>query len=512
MAKTLDSPGVLVVDFGGQYAHLIARRIRELGVYSEIVPATSLDALGEALPRAAGVVLSGGPGSVWGSRHDEAAAMVLQLGKPVLGICYGHQLLAKVLGGEVGRSPLPEFGPTEVEVLDYGILLNGLPSRFKVWMSHYDAVLRPPGEAKVLARTPGSPVAAMELWGRVFGVQWHPEVRHTQYGREVLDNWLSLVGAPRTWRPGDMVSELVESVKKEVGDALAVAAVSGGVDSTVAALIAKKAIGSRLYPVFIDHGLHPEGEVERVVKLLSRLGLEPVMVDAGEEFLAALEGVGDPEEKRRVVGRVYAEVLERAARDIGAEYLVQGTIYPDVIESGARPGADTIKTHHNVGGLPKDMRLKLVEPLRYFYKDEVRLLAEKLGVPRELIWKQPVPGPGLAVRVEGPITREKLRIVRRADAIVREEVEAAGLGGKLWQYFAVLTASMATGVRGDSRSYGYVVAVRAVESVDAMTAKPAELPWWLLERIARRITSEIPEVVRVVYDITSKPPSTIEWE
>nr|WP_256205088.1 glutamine-hydrolyzing GMP synthase [Aeropyrum camini] len=276
--------------------------------------------------------------------------------------------------------------------------------------------------------------------------------------------------------------------------------------------MAKKALGDRLHPVFIDHGLHPEGEVERVLKLLSTVGIEPMIIDAGEQFLSALEGVADPEEKRRVVGRLYAEVLELVARELGAEYLVQGTIYPDVIESGASPGADVIKTHHNVGGLPRDMGLKLVEPLRLFYKDEVRVIAEKLGIPRELVWKQPVPGPGLAVRVEGPLTREKLRIVRHADAIVREEVESAGLSGRLWQYFAVLTASKATGVRGDSRSYGYVVALRAVESMDAMTAKPAELPWWLLERIAWRITSEIPEVVRVVYDITSKPPSTIEWE
>ncbi len=503
----------MVVDFGGQYAHLIARRVRELGRFSVIVPAAAgPEALEREAEGASGIVLSGGPGSVWEESHDWAAEWAVRSGKAVLGICYGHQLLGKVLGGRVGRAPRPEFGPTPIEVLAGDPLFKGVPRRFTVWMSHNDAVLEPPPGAEVLARSPGSPVAAMRWGDRVYGVQWHPEVAHSEWGMELLENWLEIAGAPKNWSPGDIVAELVDYVRREAGGARAVAAVSGGVDSTVAAVIARRALGDRLTPVFIDHGLHPEGEVERVSRLLAKAGIEPLVVDASDRFLEALRGVTDPEEKRRVVGRVYGEVLAETARRLGAEVLVQGTIYPDVIESGARPGADVIKTHHNVGGLPRDLGLRVVEPLRWLYKDEVRRLAEVLGLPREIIEKQPVPGPGLAVRIEGEVTREKLEIVRRADAIVREEVERAGLHRGLWQYFAVLTTSKATGVKGDRRSYGYVVAVRAVESVDAMTARPARLPWGVLERIAWRITSEVPGVVRVVYDVTSKPPATIEWE
>jgi len=502
---------VAVIDFGGQYAHLIARRLRELGVYSELVPASAAGDAVEAVERYDAVVLSGGPQSVWESSHDDIAAAAAGSGKPVLGICYGHQLLGKVAGGLVARSPYPEFGPTEVEVLEPGDpLFRGIPRRFTAWMSHNDAVLEPPPGWRVLARSRGSPVAAMRR-GSVVGVQWHPEVSHTEHGLTLLGNWLDSWGAVRGWRPERLIDSMVEYVRREVGEGVAVAAVSGGVDSTVAALIARLALGDRLKPVFIDHGLHPAGEVERVERLLASAGLKPVIVNASQEFLAALKGVVDPEEKRRVVGRVYGEVLRREAERLGASALIQGTIYPDVIESGGRPGADTIKTHHNVGGLPP-LGLKIVEPLRSLYKDEVRRIARLLGVPEEIIRKQPVPGPGLAVRVEGEVTPEKIAAVRRADEIVREEVEAAGLGEGLWQYFAVLTASRATGVKGDARSYGYVVAVRAVESVDAMTARPARLPWEVLERIAHRITSEVPGVVRVVYDVTSKPPATIEWE
>ncbi|MCE4611305.1 MAG: glutamine-hydrolyzing GMP synthase [Desulfurococcales archaeon] len=504
---------IVVVDFGGQYAHLIARRIRELGRFSVIVSAAQgREELEREAEGASGIVLSGGPGSVWEEGHDWIAEWAVSSGKAVLGICYGHQLLGKVLGGRVGRALKPEFGPTPVRVVREDSLFDGMPREFTVWMSHNDAVLEPPPGAEVLAESPGSPVAAMRWGDRVYGVQWHPEVYHSEWGMELLDNWLGIAGAPRTWAPGDLVGELVEYVRKEVGGSRAIAAVSGGVDSTVAALIAKRALGDRLMPVFIDHGLHPEGEVERVTKLLRRIGLEPLVVDASDKFLTSLKGVVDPEEKRRIVGRVYGEVLRDAARELGAEALIQGTIYPDVIESGGRPGADVIKTHHNVGGLPRDLGLKVVEPLRWFYKDEVRAIARVLGVPREIYEKQPVPGPGLAVRVEGEVTREKLKIVRMADAIVREEVEKAGLSGKLWQYFAVLTSSKATGVKGDRRSYGYVIAVRMVESVDAMTARAARPPWEVLERIAWRITSEVPGVVRVVYDVTSKPPATIEWE
>ncbi|MCE4599235.1 MAG: glutamine-hydrolyzing GMP synthase [Desulfurococcales archaeon] len=504
--------GVLVIDFGGQYAHLIARRIRELGRFSRIVSAeASISDIVSEARSSYGVVLSGGPGSVWSGAHDEVARAVIKLEIPVLGICYGHQLLGRVLGGSVSRSPNPEFGPTIVDVIKSEGILQGLPDRVRVWMSHNDAVLEPPPGAEVLAVSRGSPVAAFRL-GSVYGVQWHPEVSHSEYGLKVLENWLRITGAPRNWDPGDMVNNLIDMVRGMVGGGRAIAAVSGGVDSTVAALIAKKALGDRLVPVFIDHGLHPAGEVEWVSRTLSSIGLKPVVVDASSDFLEALRGVTDPEEKRRVIGRIYGEVLVREAVDVGAEYLVQGTIYPDVIESGARAGADVIKTHHNVGGLPENLGLKLVEPLKWFYKDEVRIIAKKLGVPVSIIEKKPVPGPGLAVRIEGEVTEWKVEVARRADRIVREEIESAGLDKGLWQYFAVLSGSKATGVKGDSRSYGWVIVVRAVESVDAMTANPARLPWDVLERIASRITSEIPVVSRVVYDITSKPPATIEWE
>lgn len=509
------SRAVVVVDFGGQYAHLIARRLRELGVFSILASAAwGVEGLERELEGVdiAGVVLSGGPASVWETQHDDIALWALGLDVPVLGICYGHQLLGKVAGGKVGRAPRGEFGPTRVRVLNEDVILRGHGREFTAWMSHNDAVLEPPSEAKVLAVSEGSPVAAMELPGKVYGVQWHPEVAHTEHGIRLLENWAGLTGLLGSWRPSGLVDSLVMYIRSIVGNGAAVAAVSGGVDSTVAAIIAKKALGDRLVPVFIDHGLHPAGEVGRVKGLLDRVGLKPVVVDASDEFLTALEGVDDPEEKRRIVGRLYGLVLAREARRLGAGYLVQGTIYPDVIESGARPGSDVIKTHHNVGGLPGDLGLRVVEPLRWLYKDEVREIARALGVPDDVWSRQPVPGPGLAVRVEGEVTREKLDIVRKADEIVREEIEEHGLNRGLWQYFAVLTRSKATGVRGDRRAYGYVVAIRIVESRDAMTAGVARLPWEVLERIAWRIIGEVPGVARVVYDITPKPPATIEWE
>ncbi len=500
---------VAVIDLGGQYAHLIARRIREQGVYAELYYPWEAD---EAVSESSAVVLSGGPSSVWESRHDTVVEKALARGKPILGICYGHQLLAKVLGGTVGPSPSPEFGPTIVEVLRAESILQGFPSRIKVWMSHNDAVLEPPEASKVLARSKGSPVAAFSLNDRVFGVQWHPEVHHSELGMELIDNWLRIAKIPREWRPGDLVQDLVDYVRRTVGDSIALSAVSGGVDSTVATVIAHRALGDRLHAVIIDHGFHPAGEVERAVKVLRELGINLKVIDASGDFYAALEGVEDPEEKRRVFGAVYARILEREAKRVGAEYLVQGTIYPDVIESGGRKGADKIKSHHNVAGLPKRFGLRLVEPLRLFYKDEVRVIGGKLGIPEEVLYKQPVPGPALAIRVEGRITPELVEIARKANRIVAEEVEKRGLGRRLWQYFAIVTRSRATGVKGDKRAYGVVIAVRIVESTDAMTANPYRAEWGLLEAIASRITSEIPEATRVVYDITSKPPGTIEWE
>ncbi len=504
---------ILVIDFGGQYAHLIMRRIRELNVYSEIVSAyASLEELKELMRGSRGVILSGGPGSVWEQHHDYIVEMALKEDKHLLGICYGHQLIAKVLGGVVGKAPKPEFGPTLVTIKAKDPLFTGIPKFISVWMSHNDSVLEPPKGALLLASSNNSPVAAFKFGSRVYGVQWHPEVAHTMYGIELLNNWLRIVGTPRNWLPEVMVENLVSKVREAVKESKAVAAVSGGVDSTVAALIAREALGSRLHPVIIDHGLHPEGEPWRSIELLRKIGLEVELIDASDRFYEALRGVRDPEGKRRVFGAVYAKVLEDYAERVEAEYLVQGTIYPDVIESGARPGASIIKTHHNVAGLPSTFKLKLVEPLKWFYKDEVRRIARKLKVPEEIIKRQPIPGPSLAVRVEGEVTREKIGIVRKADTILREEVEKEGLQDRLWQYFTVLLESKATGVKGDERVYGHVIAVRAVISVDAMTASIARLPWEVLETIASRITSEVPGVVRVVYDLTSKPPATIEWE
>jgi GMP synthase (glutamine-hydrolysing) len=511
-----EKAGVVVVDFGGQYAHLIARRLRELETFSILVSAEwGLEEIRRNLKdvKVKGVVLSGGPNSVWETSHDLMAKWAISLGVPVLGICYGHQLLAKILGGEVGRAPKGEFGPTLVEVLEEDTILKGHGKTFRAWMSHNDAVLKPPPGSKVLARSAGSPIAAFCYNNRIYGVQWHPEVRHTEHGQKLLRNWLQLTGALGTWRPKDVIKDIINEIRETIGDAKAIAAVSGGVDSTVAAVLAKKAIGDNLVPVFIDHGLHPDGEVERALNILKSCGLRPLVVNASKRFLEALRGVTDPEEKRRVVGELYGRILEEVAEGFGAEYLIQGTIYPDVIESGRRPGADVIKTHHNVGGLPKDLKLKIVEPLKWFYKDEVRAIASSLGLPEEL-WKfkQPVPGPGLAVRIEGEVTEEKLEVLKKADRIVREEIESRGLHKSLWQYFAILTSSKATGVKGDRRAYGYVIVVRVVESTDAMTASVARLPWNVLESISSRITGEISSVTRVLYDITPKPPATIEWE
>lgn len=499
---------VAVIDFGGQYAHLISRRLRELNVYTELIYPEDVSGV---LDNYSGFILSGGPSSVWQARHDRIARDVVDSGKLVLGICYGHQLLAKVLGGAVGPSPKPEFGPTLVRILDSREILDGFPPRVRVWMSHNDAVLDAPSEARVAATSEGSPVAAMWV-GHVYSVQWHPEVKHSELGKELLSNWIRIAGIKREWRPGDMIEALVREVKEIVGDERAIAAVSGGVDSTVATVIAHRALGDNLIPVLIDHGFHPEGEVQRVTRFLRSIGVGVQVVDASEDFLDGLDGVEDPEEKRKIFGSIYARVFEDLARDSGAKYLVQGTIYPDIIESGARKGADVIKSHHNVAGLPERFGLKLVEPLRFFYKDEVRLIAKRLGLPDELVYKQPIPGPGLAVRVEGAINRRLVEIARRANSIVADEVEKAGIASRLWQYFAVVTRSRATGVKGDRRAYGLVVAIRMVTSDDAMTAEVYRADWDMLERIMNRITSEIPEVVRVVYDVTSKPPATIEWE
>jgi GMP synthase (glutamine-hydrolysing) len=513
--------GIVVFDFGGQYGHLISRRLRDLGYFALHVPAESLeekDAV-KLIESYKAVVLSGGPASVWEKSHDSIVSAALSKERPLLGICYGHQLLAKVLGGKVGPSPRPEFGPTIVNIVKDDPIFEGMPRRLRVWMSHNDAVLTPPPDSSVLATSKGSPVAAFRYRDApVYGVQWHPEVHHTMYGTELFENWARVAGLEKSWREQDIVSHVRDTVLEDLSqiedpECNIVAAVSGGVDSTVAAIAVKHEAGKAVVPVLIDHGFHPAGELENAAKLLRESGLDPYIIDAKERFLKQIKGVEDPEEKRTIISKVYWDVLRESLTEFKACGLVQGTIYPDLIESGFLPGSSKIKSHHNVvlrHSLPQN--IVLIEPLRWLYKDEVRRLAIHYGLPLDFATKQPVPGPGLAVRIEGEVTEEKLRIVRLADKIVREVIEKHWLHSRLWQYFAVLTRSKATGVKGDRRAFGYVVAVRIVESVEAMTAHFAHLPWNVLEEISNRITGEISEVTRVVYDITSKPPATIEWE
>ena len=509
---------VLVLDFGSQYSHLIARRVREQGVYSEILPhdvgVEEIESL-SARFNVKGIVLSGGPASVLDEGAPGIDARILELGLPVLGICYGHQLLARIAGGRVGPAEKKEYGATYVTIDKPLGVLKGLERRERVWMSHGDVVFEVPEGYEVLAHSENTPVAAFRHKEKpIYGLQWHPEVSHTDKGAQMIRNFLfEVCGCEATWRMEHVVDQLVEEVRAEVGESKAIIALSGGVDSSVAAALAARAVGDKLTAVFVDTGFMREGEPEAVKKLFEAMGVKLVVVNAQDRFFKRLEGVVDPEEKRKIIGEEFIRVFEEVAREVGAECLIQGTIYPDRIESGFRKLSDRIKTHHNVAGLPERIKFKkIVEPLRDLYKDEVRKIAEILGLPRELVHRQPFPGPGLAVRVIGEVTREKVEIVRKADRIVREEIERSGLGERLWQYFAVLTNTRSTGVKGDARAYGYVVAVRIVESREGMTASFAKVPYEVLERISTRITNEIPEVTRVVYDITHKPPATIEWE
>ncbi|MBS7647935.1 MAG: glutamine-hydrolyzing GMP synthase [Candidatus Bathyarchaeia archaeon] len=509
---------VLVLDFGGQYCHLIGRRIRENGVYSEIVPynikVEEIRCLSEKF-NVKGLVLSGGPLSVFDSGGPKPDREVLELGLPVLGLCYGHQLLAYMAGGQVGPAKRKEYGATYVTVDKPVGVLKGLNKREKVWMSHGDTVFAVPDEYEVLAHTENCPVAAFRHKVKpIYGLQWHPEVAHTEKGMQMLRNFLfEVCRCEANWRMEDVIERMVEEVKAEVGEGKAIIALSGGIDSSVATVIAAKALGDRLTAVFVDHGFMRENEPEFVKNTFQDFKINLVIVNAKERFLKKLKGVVDPEAKRKIIGEEFIRVFEEQAEKTGAEYLIQGTIYPDRIESGFRKFSDKIKTHHNVAGLPTRLKFKkIVEPLRDLYKDEVRKVAALLGLPKEIVFRQPFPGPGLAVRIIGEITEEKVEIARKADKIVREEIEKTGLKEKLWQYFAVLTDTKATGVKGDARAYGYVVAIRAVESREAMTASFAKIPYRLLERISTKITNEIPQVTRVVYDITHKPPATIEWE
>jgi GMP synthase (glutamine-hydrolysing) len=513
------SEEIVVLDYGGQYSQLIARRIRDCGVFSELLPhSVPLEEVAGRKPR--GIVLSGGPASVYAPGAPKLDRGLLELGVPVMGICYGMQLLVHELGGRVEQAEVGEFGRSDLRVIEPGRLLAGLPKEQTCWMSHRDTVFEPPPGFAALASSSASPVAAVEDTERgIYGIQFHPEVVHTPYGQEILTRFLTeIAGCERRWSARSIVEDQIERIRAQVGNGKVICGLSGGVDSSVAALLVHRAVGDQLTCVFVDHGLMRKGEGEQVVSAFRDTFKVPlVAVDAEERFLQKLRGVTEPEAKRKAIGAEFIRVFEEEAAKISVreppEYLVQGTLYSDVIESGGGTGAATIKSHHNVGGLPDDLKFELVEPLRALFKDEVRAVGAELGLPERLVWRQPFPGPGLAIRVVGgEATKERLDVLREADHILQEEIRGAGLYRELWQSFCVLPDVRTVGVQGDERTYGYVVVVRAVTSDDAMTADWARLPYELLETIASRMINELREVNRVVLDITSKPPGTIEWE
>lgn len=517
MVETTDLPiqeMVVVLDFGSQYNQLITRRIREFGVYSELHPHTiTVDEIKKLNPK--GIIFSGGPNSVYDKTALSCDERIFDLGIPVMGICYGMQLMTQHFGGKVERASKREYGKSDIHVNHESVLFKGLPEDQTVWMSHGDHVVKAPEGFAVDATNPSCPIAAMSDDSRqLYAVQFHPEVRHSEYGNDLLKNFVfGACGCKGDWSMANFIEMEMEKIRQTVGDKQVLCALSGGVDSSVVAVLIHKAIGDQLTCIFVDHGLLRKGEAEGVMKTFSEgFNMNVIKVDAKERFMSKLAGVSDPEQKRKIIGNEFIYVFDDEATKLeGIDYLAQGTLYTDIIESGTAT-AQTIKSHHNVGGLPEDMQFQLIEPLNTLFKDEVRALGTELGIPDEIVWRQPFPGPGLGIRVLGEVTEEKLEIVRESDAILREEIRLAGLDRDIWQYFTVLPDIRSVGVMGDARTYDYTIGIRAVTSIDGMTSDWARIPWDVLEKISTRIVNEVDHINRVVYDITSKPPATIEWE
>ncbi len=509
---------ILVLDLGGQYCHLISRRIREQQVYSEIIQCDvtpkEIEALNKKL-NVKGIILSGGPSSVYTKNAPKIDSRILDLNIPILGLCYGHQLIIYLSNGKVKLGKKQEYGVTYITVDKPVGILKNLNQKEKVWMSHGDIVFELPDEYEILAHTNSCPIAAYRHKKRsIYGLQWHPEVIHTDNGTQMLKNYIfDICKCHANWKTEEFVEKAIQKIKDGIGNKKAISALSGGVDSSLATILASKAIGKNVIAVFVDNGFMREGEADFVREVFKGLDVEVTLINAKKRFFEKLRGSKDPEKKRIIIGNEFIAVFEEVARNIKAEYLIQGTIYPDRIESGIRNHSEKIKTHHNVGGIPSKIEFKgIIEPLKDLYKDEVRKIAETLELPQKIIWRQPFPGPGLAVRVTGEVTEEKVDIVRKADKIVEEEIDKSEIKRKLWQYFAVLIDTKSTGVKGDVRVYGYTIVIRAVESKEAMTASFAKIPYDILEKMSTRITNELPSVTRVVFDITHKPPATIEWE